>query len=69
MGKTKRRVGRAHPSVTSFGPPGATLRVLRLNPREKQPLHAYTKNQLIQVYTSAVQLWGQAVYWLQTLSI
>lgn len=44
MGKTERRAVRAHPSVTSFGPLDATLRVLRLNPHEKQLLHAYTKN-------------------------
>lgn len=65
------RIGRALPSVTSFGPLGATLRVLRLNPHEKQMLHAYTKKpQILQIYyTSSEQLWGQAVWWLQTLPI
>lgn len=47
---------------------GATLRVLRLNLCEKQPqLH---KNQSLQInYTSAEQLWAQAVYGLQALTI
>jgi len=62
MGRTNKRIGRAYPSTTNFGPLGATSRVLRLNSHEKQSLHTYTNKQVLQIYhTSAEQLWGLAV--------
>lgn len=70
LAKIERSVGRACHSSTSFHLLTATLRVLRLNSHEKQPLNIYTKSRLFRSTTPGQKnCGGKAVYWLQALTV